>query len=92
MKKDYLYNAKDSYTLSYSKLCGKKIKDILGYVSNEFDAPTFKISKIILEDDTEQWVEGEHDIPYLTDYDERTANLLKEINEEEEKENENERN
>ena len=51
----------------FSELVHKAIKDIGGYVTTEFgdDVPVFKISKIIFEDDTSIWVEGEHDIPYI---------------------------
>lgn len=83
MKKDYQH-ADSDYLLSYTKLCGKKIKDIVGYVSTEYDEPTFKITKLILEDGTEQHIEGEHDFPYLVDYDDKTSKILEEISEEEE--------
>ena len=54
--------------ISLNKLLGSnKIKDITGYISNEFGEPTFKLSRIILEDDNELWVEGEHDYPYVTE-------------------------
>ena len=54
------------YEISLSKLTGKSIKDVYGYLSCEFDDPVFKISKIILDDDTFFYAEGEHDFPYLT--------------------------
>ena len=85
MKKNYLYGNSD-YLLSYSKICGRKIKDIVGYISTEYDEPTFKISRIILEDGYELGVEGEHDFPYIVDYDEKTAKILDDINEEEKEE------
>lgn len=54
------------YEISLAKLTGKSIKDIYGYISTEFDEPTFKLTKVLLDDDTYFWVEGEHDFPYLT--------------------------
>ena len=56
-----------TYEISLSKLMGKKIKDIHGYISNEFGDPSFKLTKVLLEDDTYFWVEGEHDFPYIVD-------------------------
>lgn len=35
-----------------SDVMGKKVKDVEGYWSNEFGEPTFKMTKIIFEDDT----------------------------------------
>jgi len=61
-------------SISLSKLTGKPIKDVLGYISMEFGEPAFKLVKVILEDDTAFWCEGEHDMPYLTDgYGEKAA-------------------
>jgi hypothetical protein len=70
MKKKYQYLAEGSdFELSLVKLLkGKKIKDINGYLSKEFDDVSFKICDIILEDNTKIAVEGEHDFPYLSDY------------------------
>lgn len=57
------------YEIGLTKLIGKPIKEIKGYLSQQFgpDA-TFKITGIVFEDDTEMDVEGEHDFPYLTEY------------------------
>jgi hypothetical protein len=63
------------------KIQGSQIKDIVGYVSNEFGDPIFKLSKIIFEDGIEYWCEGEHDMPYVTDVDE---GLLQSIYDDEE--------
>jgi len=82
MKKEYVFENSD-YLLSYVKICGKKIKDIVGYVSNEFGDPTFKICRIIFEDGTTQEVEGEHDFPYIADYNDKTKDILEKINGEE---------
>lgn len=68
-----------NYLQSFTKISGKKIKDIIGYISNEYDEPTFKITDIIFEDGTKQGVEGEHDFPYIVDYDDKTSALLDEI-------------
>lgn len=54
---------------SLVKLAGKKIKDIYGYISTEFGNPDFQLSKIVFEDGTTSYVGGEHDHPYLEDYD-----------------------
>lgn len=76
-KRDYFH---DADWLSLSKVAGKKIADIIGYVSAEFGRNTlvFKITRIIFEDGTESFVEGEHDIPYIPgdDFDEQ---LLQEL-------------
>lgn len=82
MKKDYQYGEKD-WILSFNKISGKKIKDIGGYISNEFGEPTFKICYIYFEDGTEQGVEGEHDFPYIVDYDDKTVEIMESIHEEE---------
>ena len=60
MKQDYLY---DNNFLSFTKISGKKIKDIIGHISTEFGDPIFKIYAIIFEDGTKFFVEGEHDCP-----------------------------
>lgn len=54
--------------IGISKLTGKKIKEIIGYLSTEFGDVTFQVSRLIFEDDTEMGFEGEHDFPYLVDY------------------------
>jgi len=60
------------FELSLEKILGKKIKDIRGYLSREFDDISFKMTSVILEDDTELGCEGEHDYPYLIDFSEKT--------------------
>ena len=57
---------KEDFFLSYTKLTGKKIKDILGYVT-ECGDPIFNICRIVFEDDTSVSVGGEHDIAYKED-------------------------
>ncbi len=85
IKEKYLVKGSD-YQLSYSKMVGKKIKDIEGYISTEYDEPTFKLCKIVFEDGSHQGVEGEHDFPYLVDYDDRIVGLMEKIDKEEEDE------
>lgn len=69
-----------TYRCSLSKLIGKRIKDVHGYLANEFGDPAFKLSVIVFEDDTELDVEGEHDFPYVVgeqpNYDEETLRAL----------------
>lgn len=54
----------NSHYISLSAWMGP-IKDIHGYISEEFGDPVFKLRKIIFEDGTQIDVEGEHDCPYL---------------------------
>lgn len=64
--------------LSLTKLLGKKIKDIEGYPTYEESSSeiVFKLTGIIMEDDTEIGVEAEHDCPYLVTYpDQEQSNL-----------------
>lgn len=53
------------YEIGLSKVLGRKIKEIHGYTSSEFDEPTFKLTKVEFEDGTFLGCEGEHDFPYL---------------------------
>ena len=78
-----------TYRLSLKKLMGgKKIKDMHGYISNEFGEPTFLICQIEFEDGSTMGVEGEHDHPYLTDYDDNLEAIIEKIAEEETEEDE----
>ena len=52
---------------SLTRVVGKRIVDVVGYVSDEFGDPTFKITGILLEDGTILAVEGEHDFPYIAE-------------------------
>ena len=63
--------AKHKWELSLKEIAATGIADIFGYVSSEFGDPTFKITRIALEDGAELAVEGEHDFPYIADYKER---------------------
>lgn len=76
---DVTINGDKKSLISLNKLLGSKIKDVLGYVTMEFGDPTFKLSRVILEDDNELWVEGEHDLPYLTEGEKPVKELDSEI-------------
>ena len=65
--KDVLVEGSD-YQLSLVKLTGKKIKDIVGYISTEFGDPIFKLCFVVFEGGSEMGCEGEHDMPYLVNY------------------------
>lgn len=56
-----------TYELSLLKLVGKQVKDVQGYISREFGHPVFKLTRIVFEDDTYVYAEGEHDCAYVTD-------------------------
>lgn len=56
------------FEISLSKLVGKQVKDIRGYLSKEFGDVVFKMTSIVLEDDTKMGCEGEHEFPYLVQY------------------------
>lgn len=55
------------HELGLSAILGKKVAEVAGYVSAEYGADTlvFKITRILFEDGSAQYVEGEHDMPYL---------------------------
>lgn len=76
-KNEYLSECSD-YLLSYNKVSGKKIKDLIGYISTEFNDPIFKIVNIIFEDNTSESVGGEHDIAYINSNN-KIDNLLEEL-------------
>lgn len=66
-----------------SDITGKKIIEIIGYVSMEFGDPVFKIYRIVYEDETFSFVEGEHDFPYIPTDKNVTEETLEKIREEE---------
>lgn len=76
-KNEYLSECSD-YLLSYNKVSGKKIKDLIGYISTEFNDPIFKIVNILFEDNTSESVGGEHDIAYINSNN-KIDNLLEEL-------------
>ena len=57
-----------TYEIGLTKVVGKKVKEVKGYLSKELDEPVFKLCTIEFEDGTILGVEGEHDFPYLTSY------------------------
>lgn len=57
-----------TFEISLSRLTDQKIKDVNGYISEEFGDPVFKITDIVLEDGTKLNCEGEHDIAYIAAY------------------------
>ncbi len=65
------------YEKSLMAIEGKKIVDVAGYVSAEYDEDTlvFKLTRILFEDGTWENVEGEHDMPYIPN-EERTQALF----------------
>lgn len=86
-----------AYEISLTKLIGKKIKEVRGYLSNPYiDEPLFQMTKIEFEDGTFLGAGGEHDFPYLVthggeqpNYDDETlARLYREANPEEQQEGE----
>lgn len=50
-----------------SAILGKKIIEVAGYPTAEFgrDTLVFKVTRIIFDDGSVVYVEGEHDMPYL---------------------------
>lgn len=65
-KQQYLAEGSD-YHVSIEKWLGVGVKDILIYFSTELGEVTAKLSKIVFDDGTMLYVEGEHDFPYLAD-------------------------
>jgi hypothetical protein len=57
-----------SYEIGLTRVLDKKIKEIRGYITDEFDNLTFKLTRIEFEDGTFLGCEGEHDFPYLVDW------------------------
>lgn len=56
------------YEIGLTKMVGKKVKEVHGYISIEFGEPTFKMTKIEFDDGSFVGCEGEHDFPYLVNY------------------------
>jgi hypothetical protein len=64
-EKNYLTGNND-WEFSLTKFVGKKIVDITGYPADPFGGtPLFKLYRIVFEDGTTEFLEGEHDVPYL---------------------------
>ena|ERR1035437_7117093 len=56
------------YHVSFSRLVGVPIKDILVSLSNEWGDVGITLSQVVLKDGRTFFCEGEHDHPYLADY------------------------
>lgn len=73
-QKDILIEG-STYESSLTRLIGKTIKDIRGYISDPYGGgASFKLTKIEFEDGTFLGVEGEHDYPYLVRYGDEQPN------------------
>ena len=84
MKVKYLYDSEDDMYLSWTKIKGKKIKDIKGYISNDFGDPVFKIDSIVYEDGSYNFCEGDCDFPYIHEEEDKVQELIEKIHNEEE--------
>jgi hypothetical protein len=51
--------------ISLTENTGKKIADILGYFTKDFEGYTFTLYKLVFDDGSFMWVEGKPDEPYL---------------------------
>jgi hypothetical protein len=56
------------YYLSLSKLVGKKIVDIEFTINMEGPEPLIEVRRVIFDDNSMMWFQGEHDMPYLVHY------------------------
>ena len=64
MKKEEISTS--DFEIGLSKVIGKKIKEVHGYISGDEDeGQHFQMTKVEFEDGTWMWAEGEHDMPYL---------------------------
>lgn len=67
--KPYIADGEDEVVypqLSLSKLTGKKIVDLVGYIASPYGGePTFGISAVVFDDGSIQHVEGSHDWAYV---------------------------
>lgn len=56
-----------THLLSLSKIYDKKIKDLVGFISQPFDEGTFifEISKVVFEDGSDEWLDGEHELAFI---------------------------
>jgi len=51
--------------LKLSDVVGKRVVDVIGYISSAFGDPTFKVVAVKFEDGTYASCGGEHDFPYV---------------------------
>lgn len=59
-----------SFEIDLDRVTGSAPAKVFGYVTNEFGDPSFKMTRIVMQDGKSYYCEGEHDYPYLTDLDE----------------------
>ena len=65
----YMNDANDVLSMSVVKLVGKSIKDIEGYVSSPYgDGPFLVLHRLVFEDGTYMFFEGEHDLVSLSTF------------------------
>lgn len=72
------------YELSLNEILPKHnpITDIYGYISEEFGDKNFKITRIELHSGETLDVEGEHDMPYISDDKFLTQEILESLDKE----------
>ncbi len=51
--------------LKLSDVLNKRVADVVGYISNEFDEPTFKVVAVKFKDGSYETCGGGHDFPYV---------------------------
>lgn len=58
-------------------ILGKKVVEVAGYPIAEFgkDTLVFKITRLLFDDGSALYVEGEHDMPYIPNNEEMQATL-----------------
>lgn len=64
--KDLIIN---DYEISLTRLTGKPIHDLYGYLVDAEGVVVMKLTKVVFTDGTALGVEGDHDLPYLVEYD-----------------------
>ncbi len=67
-----------------TKILGKQILEVNGYISTEYAEPAFKMTSILFTDGTNVTCEGEHDCPYLA-YNDKLDEQCQKIHDEENK-------
>lgn len=68
------------YELSLTRMLGKELADITGYISQEFGDRSFKVCRLVFTDGTCLGFEGEHDHPYLVEgYGDSPAELSEDL-------------
>lgn len=56
------------HEVSLAQVLGKKIEGVAGYVTNEMgdDFLIFQVTRILFADGTCEYMEGSHDMPYIS--------------------------